>query len=99
MGKDYPMGNAIKITLLVLSVFQFQFLLSKDKSYDPRNADLKKDFKSIRYDNKDRQGCCKIKYPSGGYDFFVATESECRQNLYFDRYLGDQTALCFQWKD
>lgn len=90
----------------VLSIFTaFTMLLSlvdlysKDRSYDPNQADLKGDMKSIRYAEKQRQGCCKIKYPSGGYDFFVATEGECRQNLYFDRFLGDNTSLCFQWKD
>ncbi len=87
---------------LALPIFLFSggLLFSQtDRSWDPRSGDLKEDSKSIRYVDQNRKGCCKIKYPSGGYDFFAASEEECRKNLYFDRFLGDGTALCFQWKD
>lgn len=69
------------------------------REVDPRQGDLKEDDKSVRYVDKARSGCCKIKYPSGGYDFFVSSEAECRKNLYFDRFLGENNTLCFHWKE
>lgn len=66
---------------------------------NPRQGDLKGDDTSVRNEDKTRKGCCKIKYPSGGYDFFVASEDECRKNLYFDRFLGENNSLCFHWKE
>lgn len=70
-----------------------------DRSFDSKQVDLKQDDKSIRYQDKNKKGCCKIRYASGGYDFFVSTEDECRANLYFDRFLGENNSLCFHWKE
>jgi hypothetical protein len=89
-------GFVIMLLLLLNASLLSQ---QKDRSFDPKAGDLKNDFKSIRYVDKTREGCCKIKYPSGGYDFFVATEEDCRQNLYFDRFLGENNSLCFQWRE
>lgn len=89
------------IVLFTVTIILFPGLLSAEsgKDFDPRQLDLKQDEKSIRTDVKERKGCCKIKYTSGGYDFFIATEDECRANMYFDRFLGDKNSLCFQWKE
>jgi hypothetical protein len=67
----------------------------------PTLADLQEQDKSVRQpkDRKDKKGCCKIKYPAGGYDFFLATETECRSSLYFDRFLGENNTLCFRWEE
>lgn len=67
----------------------------------PSLGDLKGNDKSVRQpsERKDKKGCCKIKYPAGGYDFFLATESECRSSLYFDRFLGEKNTLCFRWEE
>lgn len=91
----------VPITASTVIIFGIIFTLlgNSGKYPNPRGADLKQDQKSIRYENKEKKGCCKIKYPSGGYDFFESTEEECRNNLYFDRFLGDRTSLCFQWRD
>ncbi|ABZ99323.1 hypothetical protein EHQ92_02580 [Leptospira biflexa] len=66
----------------------------------PSLGDLKGQDKSVRQppDRKDKKGCCKIKYPAGGYDFFLATEEDCRASLYFDRFLGENNTLCFRWE-
>ncbi|TGK80760.1 hypothetical protein EHQ31_12800 [Leptospira montravelensis] len=66
----------------------------------PSLGDLKGQDKSVRQpaDRKDKKGCCKIKYPAGGYDFFLATEDDCRASLYFDRFLGENNTLCFRWE-
>ncbi|EMJ88444.1 LIC_11321 family protein [Leptospira meyeri] len=66
----------------------------------PTFGDLKGQDKSVRQppDRKDKKGCCKIKYPAGGYDFFLATEDDCRASLYFDRFLGENNTLCFRWE-
>lgn len=87
--------------LFNVTVILFPGLVSAQpgKDFDPRQLDLKQDEKSIRTDVKERKGCCKIKYTSGGYDFFLATEEECRANMYFERFLGDKNSLCFQWKE
>ncbi|XDD46278.1 hypothetical protein AB3N60_16465 [Leptospira sp. WS39.C2] len=66
----------------------------------PTLGDLKGQDKSVRQppERKDKKGCCKIKYPAGGYDFFLATEEDCRASLYFDRFLGENNTLCFRWE-
>ncbi|MDF3822184.1 hypothetical protein P3G55_19925 [Leptospira sp. 96542] len=67
----------------------------------PNVLDLKGDDKSVRQppERKDKKGCCKIKYPAGGYDFYLATEADCRSSLYFDRFLGENNTLCFRWEE
>lgn len=78
------------------------FALSADPRQElpPTLGDLKGQDKSVRQppDRKDKKGCCKIKYPAGGYDFFLATEEDCRASLYFDRFLGENNTLCFRWE-
>jgi len=93
-------NTQLLIVLLSLNAAITPSLLSQtDRSYDSRQVDLKQDNKSVRYQDKNKKGCCKIRYASGGYDFFVSTEDECRANLYFDRFLGENTSLCFHWKE
>lgn len=85
---------AISVVFLVGSVYA-----QPGRDLEPKQGDLKDGDKSVRYSDPAKNGCCKIKYPSGGYDFFVATEQECKSNLYFDRFLGENNTLCFQWKE
>lgn len=67
----------------------------------PSVNDLQGQDKSVKQppERKDKKGCCKIKYPAGGYDFFLATEAACRSSLYFDRFLGENNTLCFRWEE
>lgn len=48
---------------------------------------------------KEILGCCKLKYPSGGYDFIVSTEENCRNNSYFHLFILKDDSLCFEWKE
>lgn len=67
----------------------------------PQALDLKGQERSVRQppDRKDKKGCCKIKFPAGGYDFFLSTEQNCRASLYFDRFLGENNNLCLRWEE
>ncbi|WCL49215.1 LIC_11321 family protein [Leptospira sp. GIMC2001] len=92
--------NLVFIQATLLGIVLIVPILSQSsRDVNPRQGDLKDDDKSIRYVDKNKKGCCKIKYPSGGYDFFVSSEDDCRSNLYFDRFLGDNNSLCFHWKE
>jgi hypothetical protein len=94
MKRKVTVGCLFFCCLLGVSLYS-----ESGKDWNPKHGDLKEDDKSVRYSDSSKRGCCKIKYPSGGYDFFEATEQECRNNLYFDRFLGEKNTLCFQWKD
>ncbi|MCW7491336.1 hypothetical protein ND861_01575 [Leptospira sp. 2 VSF19] len=85
--------------LLAITITAVNFADSRQE-LPPSLGDLKGQDKSVRQppDRKDKKGCCKIKYPAGGYDFFLATEEDCRASLYFDRFLGENNTLCFRWE-
>lgn len=87
--------------VILLCVFSVTGVFSDPRQeLPPTLGDLKGQDKSVRQppDRKDKKGCCKIKYPAGGYDFFLATEEDCRASLYFDRFLGENNTLCFRWE-
>lgn len=90
-----------KLFVIFLCLFSVTGVFSDPRQeLPPTLGDLKGQDKSVRQppDRKDKKGCCKIKYPAGGYDFFLATEEDCRASLYFDRFLGENNTLCFRWE-
>ncbi|GBF51522.1 hypothetical protein LPTSP4_30600 [Leptospira ryugenii] len=94
----------IGLSVVFLGFLSLPVNLIQAQSYSelpPSVNDLKEQDKSVRQpkDRKEKKGCCKIKYPAGGYDFFLATEEACRRSLYFDRYLGENNTLCFRWEE
>lgn len=44
-------------------------------------------------------GCCKLKYPGGGYDYVKATEEECKSNENYHLFLGFNNSLCMEWEE
>lgn len=92
--------RTILLTFLFLLVIASERMADSRQELPPTLGDLKGQDKSVRQppDRKDKKGCCKIKYPAGGYDFFLATEEDCRTSLYFDRFLGENNTLCFRWE-
>ncbi|MDZ4724965.1 MAG: hypothetical protein SH817_02325 [Leptospira sp.] len=88
----------LSITFIIICTGTFLFSQSE---LPPTVTDLQGQDKSVRQpaDRKDKKGCCKIKYPAGGYDFFLSTEKACRSSLYFDRFLGENNTLCFRWEE
>lgn len=98
--------EVVKMVLLGFVTGHFLFLPSRIPAQTfselpPYSGDLKGQNKSVVQpeNRKDKKGCCKIKYPAGGYDFFLATENECRASLYFDRFLGENNSLCLRWEE
>jgi hypothetical protein len=91
------------VSLLILFTFSLgsAIFAQSFSELPPSVNDLQGQDKSVRQppDRKDKKGCCKIKYPAGGYDFFLATEQACRSSLYFDRFLGENNTLCFRWEE
>ncbi|WP_244279467.1 LIC_11321 family protein [Leptospira brenneri] len=96
---QYRMRTMFFLFLFSL-VFVSERMADSRQELPPTLGDLKGQDKSVRQppDRKDKKGCCKIKYPAGGYDFFLATEDDCRASLYFDRFLGENNTLCFRWE-
>ncbi|MBM9546234.1 hypothetical protein JWG40_04355 [Leptospira sp. 201903074] len=92
--------RTILIFLFLSVAFLSEGFADSRQELPPTLGDLKGQDKSVRQppDRKDKKGCCKIKYPAGGYDFFLATEDDCRASLYFDRFLGENNTLCFRWE-
>lgn len=92
--------RTLLVFLLLSLLFVFERSANPRQELPPTLGDLKGQDKSVRQppDRKDKKGCCKIKYPAGGYDFFLATEVDCRASLYFDRFLGENNTLCFRWE-
>ena len=50
-------------------------------------------------EKKKARGCCKLKYPSGGFDFVMSSEEDCKNSRYFDKFTSENDALCFEWKE
>ncbi len=95
--------NTILLSFMfgLVLIFPFQVSSQSFSELPPYSGDLKGQNKSVVQpeSRKDKKGCCKIKYPAGGYDFFLATENECRTSLYFDRFLGENNSLCLRWEE
>ncbi|MCZ8156623.1 MAG: hypothetical protein O9264_10920 [Leptospira sp.] len=89
------------ILLVLLVGYGVSSLAQPTTELPPSFNDLQGQDKSVRQppEKKEKKGCCKIKYPAGGYDFFLATEESCRSSLYFDRFLGENNTLCFRWEE
>ncbi|WP_411824428.1 LIC_11321 family protein [Leptospira sp. 'Mane'] len=93
------------MVLKVLFPFSLFLLISlslfSQSELPPTAGDLKGQDRSVIQppERKEKKGCCKIKYPAGGYDFFLSTEEACRSSLYFDRYLGENNTLCLRWEE
>ncbi|WP_246052299.1 LIC_11321 family protein [Leptospira idonii] len=87
--------------LLSILLFGIGGNLVSQSELPPTAGDLQGQDKSVKQPpaRKEKKGCCKIKYPAGGYDFFLATEEDCRSSLYFDRFLGENNTLCFRWEE
>lgn len=92
------MRSIFAVFLIYVGVFSL--VADPRQELPPTLGDFKGQDKSVRQppERKDKKGCCKIKYPAGGYDFFLATEEDCRASLYFDRFLGENNTLCFRWE-
>ncbi|WP_425460475.1 LIC_11321 family protein [Leptospira ognonensis] len=93
--------ESLRLTFLILLFCTLGLGSQSYTELPPGANDLQGQDKSVRQPpaRKDKKGCCKIKYPAGGYDFFLATEEACRSSLYFDRFLGENNTLCFRWEE
>ena len=55
--------------------------------------------RAVQFPKLDKKGCCKIKYPGGGFDYFMTTEKECKKHVFFDQFLGEGNSMCLRWDE
>ncbi|MBE7412835.1 MAG: hypothetical protein L6Q54_01540 [Leptospiraceae bacterium] len=83
----------INILFVVLGLFiAFNGAFSQDCSdKNTKKSECKEKSQKI--------GCCKLKYPGGGYDFVRATEGDCKSNENYHKFLGYNNSLCMEWEE
>lgn len=48
---------------------------------------------------KNKQVCCRLTYPEGGFDFVITNEKNCRASNYFSGFLEANNPLCGKWNE
>ncbi len=82
------------LLVLILSFVSFPLFSQDDKPIDPIGLN-----RAVQFPKLDKKGCCKIKYPGGGFDYFMVTEKECKKHVFFDQFLGEGNSMCLRWDE
>ena len=83
---------------VLVSVLFFAVNLSSTQDKKSKDCGSKDQGKCFNEKNK-KIGCCKLKYPGGGYDYVKATEEECKRDESFHVFLGYNNSLCMEWEE
>ena len=95
-----PVGGSIIAKIIIKDIIGGLLFLMAFQAYsfeEPKDKSCFIDFDGQKHclvAPKNREVCCRLTYPDGGYDFVITNEKNCRASEYFSGFLKLDNPLC-----